>query len=239
MTSLLLILVMAQSATGTPSSVAVSPDVLAPYRPAELTIRGEGFGPDCSVLTGSPGKLVPVHSRVVSDSEIVVELAVGFGPKPPRRQLIVDCGGGGRSDPLWLTIAAGGGSPVVADSDAQPALDDGVGTGSGSGLSEHPRIIRLDPGAIAAGEPFTLTVVGEAFQEGAEVAVLANIHAGTSREPEYQPVDFPAEVASDTVLIVDFDRGFAPSPRLRSITVVNPDGGRSPPMYLEVTGRLP
>jgi hypothetical protein len=238
MTSVLLIVAMAQSGAGAPIAAAVSPEVLAPYRPAQMTISGEGFAPDCRVLVGVPGKLVPVRSRVVSDSEIVVELAAGYGPNPARRQLVVACDEGGRSDPLWLSIAAEGESPAadfIVD-----AVDDGSPASTGDEPSgEQPHVLRLDPGTIAAGEPFTLTVIGEGFVEGAAVEALANVHAGTSRQPDYRSTAFPTEFASDTVLIVDFDRGFAPSPRLRSITVVNPDGGRSPPMYLEVTRRMP
>lgn len=239
MTSVLLILAMAQSGAGAPIAAAVSPEVLIPYRPAQLTVSGEGFAPACRVLIGTPGKLVPVRSRVVSDSEIAVELAAGYGPSPARRQLVVVCDPGGRSDPLWLTIAAEGGSPAAAGPEVDPAAHGGTDSGGGGAPAVLPRVLRLDPGTIVAGEPFTLTVVGEAFQEGATVEALANIHAGTSHQPEYRSVGFPTEFASDTVLIVDFDRGFAPSPRLRSITVVNPDGGRSPPMYVEVTRRLP
>ena len=239
MTSVLLIVAMAQSGAGAPIAAAVSPAMLAPYRPAQLSITGEGFAPDCRVLIGVPGKLVPVRSRTVSDSEIVVELAAGYGPNPSRRQLVVTCDVGGRSDPLWLSIAVEGGSPAAADPVVDPAAHGSTNSGGGGAPTEVPRVLRLDPVTIAAGEPFTLTVVGEGFQEGATVEALANVHAGISRQPEYRPIGFPTEFASDTVLIVDFDRGLAPSPRLRSITVVNPDGGRSPPMYLEVMRRLP
>lgn len=237
MTAAFLIVAMAQASAAAPVASSVSPDVLAPYRPAQLTIQGAGFDDGCRVLIGPPGKLIPVRSEAVSDSEIVVNLPAGYGPSPQRRQLIVDCAGGARSEPLWLTIAAGGDvRPAEADDGhAAPGTDPAPGDVTG----EPPRVLRLDPGAIAAGEPFTLTVVGEAFQEGAVVQVLANANAGTSRQPEYRSIAFPTELASDTVLIVDFDRGLAPSPRLREIVVVNPDGGRSPPMYLEVTRRMP
>jgi len=239
MTSVLLLLAMAQSGAGAPIATAVSPDLLAPYRPSQLTIRGEGFAPGCRVLIGLPGKLVPVRSRSTEDGEIIVELAAGYGPSPARRQLVVDCGESGRSDPLWLTIGTGDGPQAEAEAGPDPTVQPSPEPGGVGAPGEVPRVLRLDPGTIVAGEPFTLTVVGEAFQEGATVEALANVHAGTSRQPEYRSVGFPTEFASDTVLIVDFDRGFAPSPRLRSITVVNPDGGRSPPMYVEVTRRLP
>lgn len=237
MTVALLIVAMAQASVAAPVASSVSPDVLAPYRPAQLAIQGEGFDRDCRVLIGPPGKLIPVRSEAVSDSEIVVNLSAGYGPTPQRRQLIVDCAGRARSEPLWLTIAAGDDvdSAEAEPGQAAPSPDPTAGEFTG----ELPRVVRLDPGTIAAGEPFTLTVVGDAFQEGATVEALANANAGTSRQPEYRSIAFPTEFASDTVLIVDFDRGFAPSPRVRSITVVNPDGGRSPPMYLEVTRRMP
>ncbi len=236
MTSVLLILAMAQSGAGAPIAAAVSPEVLAPYRPAQLTITGESFAPDCRVLVGVPGKLVPVRSRTVSDSEIVVELTAGYGPTPSRRQVVVTCDAGGRSDPLWLSIQAED-DPPATDFIVDPVAAGSPDLAGDDSSGEQPHVLRLDPGTIAAGEPFTLTVIGEGFVEGAAVEALANIHAGTSRQPDYRSTAFPTEFASDTVLIVDFDRGLAPSPRLRAITVVNPDGGRSPPMYLEVTRR--
>jgi len=106
-------------------------------------------------------------------------------------------------------------------------------------IHDAPRLLSLDPPTVAAGESLTLTVMGAHFRDGAKVEVLANANAGTSREPDYRTVPFPSDFASDTVLLVDFDRGFAASPKLRSVTVVNPDGSRSPPLYLGITRSLP
>ncbi len=147
MTAALLILAMAQSATGAPIAAAVSPEVLAAYRPAQLTIAGGGFVADCRVLIGTPGKLVPVRSRVISDSEIVVELTAGYGPNPARRQVVVACGAGGRSDPLWLTVEAEGGPPAT-DPTGDLVADGSPDSSSDDSPAEQPRVLSLDPGTL-------------------------------------------------------------------------------------------
>jgi hypothetical protein len=109
-----------------------------------------------------------------------------------------------------------------------------------SGEPGSPVLVeRLDPATVPAGDPFALTVVGSGFVDGATVGVLANVNAGTSRAPRYETVQFEAELASDSVLIVDFDRGFAVPPSVRSVVVKNPDGAESSPLYLTITRRSP
>jgi flavodoxin len=80
---------------------------------------------------------------------------------------------------------------------------------------------------------------GKDFAAGAVAKILANVNAGTSRAPQYEMKQFDTEVLSDTVLTVELDRGFAPSPRLRTVVVVNPDGGESTPLILTVIRRQP
>jgi hypothetical protein len=237
-----LLLLVGQSA-GPPRVTSTDPSTVAPYRPVEITIRGDGFEAGCRVLMGSPGRLVPVRSEVENDSTIRVRLAAGLSPQPGTRQIVVDCGPGRRSGALVLT---------VADRDAHEERDEpdsvavaGSVDGEAAEASPEaasdvaPRLVSLDPPSTPAGAPFTLTLMGARFEEGARVEVLANANAGTSRPPDYRPMPFPTEFASDTVLLVDFDRGFAESPKLRSVSVVNPNGRRSAPLYLGITRSLP
>jgi len=92
---------------------------------------------------------------------------------------------------------------------------------------------------LEAGRPATLTVSGASFAEGVVVKILANRNAGTSLKPVYELRTFAPERLSETVLLLDLDRGFAPAPRLRSLVVANPDGGESAPVFLNVTRRVP
>jgi hypothetical protein len=237
------LLLLAAQAAGLPVAASIEPKAIVPYRPVELTIRGEGFGDRCRVLIGVPGRLVPVRSEIEDDSVIRVHIPAGLSPEPETRKIVVDCGRGRRTGMLTLTVA----DTAEEDSTEVPSSTSvtGVPIADTAEVSVDdtpavtPRLVSLDPAEVPAGEPFTLTVMGSNFREGAEVEIFANANAGTSRQPDYRPVQFSAEFASGTVLLVDFDRGFAPSPKLRSVTVVNPDGGHSPPLYLGITRRLP
>jgi len=232
------LLLLAAQVAAPPVVTSIEPSMVAPYRPADLTIRGEAFEAGCRVLLGVPGRLVPVRSEIVESDEIRVHLAVGLSPEPATRQIGVDCGRGRRSDMMTLTVAA-----AVDESEKESSTKPVAAASSeitpASSTYNTPRILSLDPPTAPAGEPLTLTVMGAHFRDGATVEVFANANAGTSHEPDYRAVPFPSEFASDTVLLVDFDRGFATSPKQRSIAVVNPDGGRSPPLYLEITRSLP
>lgn len=187
--------------------------------------------------------MVPVRSEVEEASLIRVHLTAGLSPQPGSRLVVVDCGPGRRSGTLTLTVAATedeqvGGRPDI-DSVPGPVIGETEESSSDGAPGVAPKLVSLDPATAPAGEAFTLTLMGANFREGAQVEVLVNANAGTSRQPDYRPVPFTSEFASDTVLLVDFDRGFAASPRLRSVAVVNPDGGRSPPLYLGITRSLP
>lgn len=232
------LLLLAAQIAAPPVAASIEPSTVAPYRRTELIIQGRGFEEGCRVLLGVSGRLVPVRSEIAGSTEIHVQLTAGLSPEPTVRQVVVDCGRGRRSDVLELTIAAEVPEPEQAPT-PEPATTEVPESSTQPPTSDPPQIHSLDPPIVAAGEPLTLTVMGAHFSEGATVEVLANANAGTSREPEYTAVPFPSEFASDTVLLVDFDRGFALSPKQRSITVVNPDGGRSPPLYLKITRSLP
>jgi hypothetical protein len=227
------LLLAAAAAAGVPSVDRVEPSTLEAYRPVELTIVGGGFSPECRVLIGAPGRLAPVRHELVGDGEIRVHLTAGYGPDPARRQVVVECGRNFRSVPVAIEIVRGKTeeaepAPPAERAAAEPRVD-----------SEIPTVTRLEPAAIDAGQVFTLTVMGGGFVDGAEVEIFANSHAGSSHPPAYEMLRFAAEVASDTVLLVDLDRGFAASPRLRQVVVINPDGGTSAPVYLEIKRSSP
>lgn len=214
---------------------AVVPDTLEAYRPAQLTISGEGFDDSCRVLIGARGRMVPVAHELVGATEIRVRLASGYGPSPARRQLVVECGPRRRSSPVGLRIIVGP-ERVAGPPSPDPSSPDEIPSPV---AGSPPSVASLEPSTIGAGRSFTLTVFGEGFTEGTVVEVFANRNAGSSADPSYEMVRFPAELASDTVLLVDFDRGFAAAPRLRQLVVVNPDGTASSPVYLRIQRSVP
>jgi hypothetical protein len=217
-----------------PAVTAVEPPYLVAYRSADLVVRGQGFSTGCRVLLGVPGRMVPVAVDFVDETRLHVELKAGFGPEPATRLLVVDCGAGVRTEPFELVVMRRAPTPAPAEEQ----VEDEVAAGDGeAAANEPPRALALDPARISAGEPLLLTVTGEDFADGAVVRVLANAAAGTAEPPLYEMVDFPAEYESQRVLLVDFDRGFAPSPRLRRVVVVNPDGASSAPLFLEIVRR--
>jgi hypothetical protein len=217
-----------------PAVTAVEPPHLVAYRPADLVVRGEAFSPACRVLLGVPGRMVPVAADFVDETELHVELKAGFGPEPATRLLVVDCGAGVRTEPFELAVLRRPPTPAPAD---EVSEDEAAVGEEQPPVNAPPRALALDPARITAGEPLLLTVTGEAFAEGAVVRVLANAAAGNAQPPLYEMVDFPADYESQRVLLVDFDRGFAPSPRLRRVVVVNPDGASSAPLFLEIVRR--
>jgi len=227
------LLLAAAASTGVPAVDLIEPATLHAYQPVELAITGRGFSADCKVLIGTTGRMVPVRHDRVDDTEIRVRLTAGYGPNPPRRQVVVDCGRNRRSAPSMIEIVSG--SPKEPETPL-PAEHVPIGPTDGS---EAPVITTLDPANVGAGRIITLTIMGSGFDDGAEVEIFANSNAGSSRNPAYEMVRFPADVASDTVLLVDLDRGFAPSPRLRQVAVVNPNGKTSAPVYLEIKRSSP
>jgi hypothetical protein len=220
---------------------SLEPESVAAFAPVTLTLHGEGFTRDCHVMLGVPGRMVPVQATLVGADTLTVELRLGLGPQPPRRQVVVDCGGGRVTPSLPLTVAP---PAAHALSGEQPALvpTESAPQGSSEAVAAPataPGVERLEPAELPAGQAGILTVFGRDFAAGAVVKILANVNAGTSRAPQYEMKQFDTEVLSDTVLTVQFDRGFAPSPRLRTVVVVNPGSGESTPLILAVTRRQP
>lgn len=231
----------AAASSGFPTVDLVEPATIQAYQPVELTITGSGFNADCRVLMGTAGRMVPVRHEVVNNGEIRVRLTAGFGPDPPRRQLTIECGRNRRSPPVSIEITRHSiedSTGPVHRSIEDPHMDESANAET-VGSHEAPTVDQLDPPWISAGQVTTLTIMGTGFGDGTEVEIFANRHAGSSRNPVYEMLRFSADVASDTVLLVDLERGFAPSPRLRQVVVVNPDGRTSAPVYLEIKRRSP
>jgi hypothetical protein len=217
-----------------PAVTTVEPPHLVAYRPADLLVRGEAFSAECRVLMGVPGRMVPVAAEFIGETELRVQLKAGVGAKPVTRLLVVDCGAGGRTEAFELEVLQRPPTPVPIDEADEGDAAAGV---EQPPADVPPRAVALDPDRATAGEPLILTVTGEAFADGAIVRVLANAAAGTAQPPLYEMVEFPTDYESQRVLLVDFDRGFAPSPRLRRVVVVNPDGASSAPLFLEIVRR--
>ena len=152
---------------------------------------------------------------------------------------LVACGGSS-AEPMMAPTAEEEVEPEVGTEEApvdEPDEGDAAAGVEQPPADAPPRAVALDPSRATAGEPLILTVTGEGFADGALVRVLANAVAGTAQTPRYEMVEFPADCESQRVLLVDFDRGFAPSPRLRRVVVVNPDGASSAPLFLEIVRR--
>jgi hypothetical protein len=230
-----------QASDQAPVLRSLEPESISAFAPATLTLHGEGFTRDCRVKLGVPGRMVPVPAQLVAPDTLTVDLRLGLGPQPVQRQVVVDCGGGSVTAPLTLTVEAPvtrprtGGQAASASAESAPQAP----TEAVAALSTAPTVERLEPAELPAGQAGILTVFGRDFAAGAVVKILANVNAGTSRAPQYEMKQFDTEVLSDTVLTVQLDRGFAPSPRLRTVVVVNPGSGESTPLILAVTRRQP
>jgi hypothetical protein len=220
---------------------SLEPESITAFAPVTLTLHGEGFTRDCRVMLGVPGRMVPVPMQLVGTDTLTVDLRLGLSPQPARRQVVVDCGGGRVTPPLPLAVqppaarAGPGDRSALASAESAPAAP----TEAVAARTTAPLLERLEPAELPAGQTGIVTVFGKGFVAGAVAKILANVNAGTSRAPQYEMKQFDTEVLSDTVLTVELDRGFAPSPRLRTVVVVNPDGGESAPLILTVTRRQP
>ncbi|OFV79469.1 MAG: hypothetical protein A2Y78_04985 [Acidobacteria bacterium RBG_13_68_16] len=220
---------------------SLEPESIPAYSPVTLKLHGEGFTRDCRVKLGVPGRMVPVPAQLVAPDTLTVDLRLGLGPQPVQRQVVVDCGGGRVTPPLPLTVESPAARPRMGNQAASASAESAppAPTEAVAAQSTAPTVERLEPPELPAGQAGILTVFGKDFAAGAVVKLLANVNAGTSRAPQYEMKQFDTEVLSDTVLTVQLDRGFSPSPRLRTVVVVNPDGGESTPFILTVTRRQP
>ncbi|MCP4898158.1 MAG: hypothetical protein GY906_14390 [bacterium] len=239
LSSVLLALALQSASAASIALSSIEPASIEPYQSVVLEAVGQGFSLSCKVMIDKRGRFVPIKTEYVNATRLRAVLAAGIGPEPATRQIVVKCGGR-RSPPVAIEVAAVSipqdedeeelsSEDACVDADAEPEIP----------VTLPVAVKSLDPSSVAAGEVFTLTLMGSGFVEGVKIEILANLNAGTSRTPQYEIVEFEAEFASDSVLIVDFDRGFAASPRLRPVVATNPDGGQSLPVYLKITRRSP
>ena len=148
---------------------------------------------------------------------------------------------GMKSDRLSLAVelvpTGVDGTPESAEDRPEPENDSGSENLVGAVTAPDrivPTIRELRPPAIRAGRPVILEILGSGFGEDSKVLVTANIHAGTSRLPEYAPRPFPIYFIDAELIEVEFDLGFYPIPGARDVVVENPSGGRSQPAILEI-----
>src|SRR3972149_5632229 len=144
---------------------SLEPESITAFAPVTLTLHGEGFTRDCRVMLGVPGRMVPVPATLVGADTLTVDLRLGLGPQPARRQVMVDCGGGRVTPPLPLAGAppdarAGRGErPVSAFAEsAPPAPTEAVVAGTTA-----PAIERLEPSELPAGQAGIITVFCKDF----------------------------------------------------------------------------
>src|SRR3989304_1349591 len=73
---------------------SLEPESIPAFAPVTITLHGEGFTRDCRVMLGVPGRMVPVPATLVGADTLTIDLRLGLGAQPARRQVVVDCGGG-------------------------------------------------------------------------------------------------------------------------------------------------
>lgn len=224
----------ARAQTPGPELHAISPAVLAPFQSARLEIRGQGFDEDTRVLIEgvSPGRFMSYQPELLSPERCTVELPLGFGPRPPIRDVVIETRNGARSHALPLTIREMVTEPL--DADAPESESGGVPIQIEDVVSGGPALREIRPATAPAGRAFRLELLGGGFAEGAHVEVVVNVHAGSSKLPEYRPQSFRATRLGEDLLEVSFERGFYPVPGARDLRVVNPDGTRSETRSLRI-----
>ena len=237
-----------------PALLALVPSAVQAHRPTTLTLEGRGFVPETSVLieTGRSGKFLRYRPTEVGGDRCVVSVPSGFPERPAELAVFVENPDGSRSERLPLavlpvTVGIGASTP---DSQSDAATDGAVvnhpevGENLESGALEEPRtgsdealpaIREIRPAEIPAGRPLILEVFGAGFDEESKVLVTANLHAGSSRLPEYALKAFPSYFIDAELIEVEFDLGFYPIPGARDVVVENASGGRSEPAILQVT----
>lgn len=202
---------------------SLEPDTIEAFTPVRLHISGSGFDGQTRVYlqTSVAGRFLPYSPEESTSSSITLELKTGFALKPRQRTLYVADGKGGESNRVVLNIVPKG---SLTTEDAEPVADE---SREPDDAFAPPVLSELQPARVLMAQPFELLCLGEGFQPGARVEVESNVNVGTSKPPEYRLTGFEAEFLAETLLLITFDRGFAPEPRQRKIVVVNSDGGRS------------
>ena len=212
-----------------PEIVALNPQTIEAFTPLRLIISGRNFdaGSRVYIQTSKANRFISYKPVTIESEKIVVVLKIGFGLNPKHRAVYVASSDGSSSNQLQLDIVTKGSLNVDTDQNQnQDASENDQSTIPSAPLSS-PTIHELQPNQALTAHKVNMLIVGEHFMDGAQVYVLANSNAGTAKAPEYIFLPFEAERLAETLLQVNFDRGFYSTPEIREIYVVNPDGGRS------------
>lgn len=228
-----------------PRLLAIEPDRVWAHQPTTLTLQGSGFQPEATVLieTGRAGKFLRYRPKALENDRCVVSLSSGFPSQPSEVAVFVENRDGSRSEQLSLivepvSVEVDGSKTATPEADQQlePDNDSGSEPLESQLAPDHvpPTIREVRPSTIPAGRPLILEIFGSGFEEESEVLVTANLHAGTSRLPEYALRAFSSYFIDAGLIEVEFDLGFYPIPGVRDIVVANPSGTRSQPATLEI-----
>jgi hypothetical protein len=209
---------------------SIEPGTVEAFGPFTLILKGEGFSEDTVVMiqTSRGDKYLKYKPVFISSEELQLNMRSGFGLNPRQRKMYVSNSFGSSNTATMQIVPKGS----LQEEEQEPELQNGQPAIGEIGIK--PVISELQPASILVGQPFELLIIGENFQEDATALVEANVNAGTARNPEYQLREFEVEYLADTMLLLKFDRGFAPKPENRQILIENPDGGRSAPLSLAV-----
>ena len=233
-----------------PTLDRIEPASVTPYTGFELMVYGSGFDPDgltVHIEAGTAGRFLSYRPSEAADTHCTVRMPLGFGPRPSERRVYIRNADGSESERAVLRIGAEVAAIDHVDAEAEgdnpeaTAESAGEETGESSedavvATEDVPEISELQPPVLAAGRLARLEVYGRNFSEGAQVLVVANRNAGSTRLPEYELTGFPTEYVDSELLEVEFDRGFYPIPGARDVVVQNPDGTRSAAALLTIRG---
>lgn len=259
---MILFAVYAVAQNNQPTLNSIEPDRVKAFSEFQLVLKGAGFQEKSVVyvqVKEEPARYMKHAPSFVSENELKIGFKFGLGLKPRERSIYVKNPDGERSNKVKLTVVppheplvkeepvsdeTGAETPkentdTKPDDDAgstEEKGDDAENTEAAENAVEivPPQIKEIQPLKADAGIRFSLVVLGEGFQEGAVVMVMANVKAGTYFKPKYEFQEFSAEFLGDTILEVTFDRGFYHDPSSRELYVVNPDGGESNKVALTV-----
>ncbi len=232
--------------TGSGSETESARPELASLEPASvpartafsLVLNGAGFDGSTVILVeaGQAGRYLRRTPAERSAERLVVEFPLGLPPVPRERAILVEAASGERSLALTLTIGEvrdGAEETVPAEEEISGGNWDEE-TQPDTAAAGGPAIREIRPAAIPAGRALLLEVFGEGFSESSKVWILANLHAGTSRLPDYGLREFPVYFIDQELVEVELDRGFAPNPGVRDVIVEDAEGRRSAPAVLRI-----
>jgi hypothetical protein len=216
---------------------ALEPGSVTPHGAFTLVLRGAAFesGATVGIEGVTAGRFLAYRPDLLTADRCELTLPLGFGPHPAQRQVFVENPDGERSQALTLRIELVPAPPseVEPNGPAAPAAD-GVAAEVSPSAMPAPVVHLLHPASLPAGRAVVLEVHGEHFEAAARVWIAANLHAGSSRLPEYGLRPFETGFVDEGLLEVELDRGFYPVPGVREVLVENPGGARSAPALLTI-----